>query len=142
MGILGRAHDEAEVELLRGLVRHGVHAVISTMSTRTAEEIVATLEDETMTSDKKGGTSPPQLHFQLYTPPDRTAATRLIRRAREAGFRSLWVTVDTPVLGKRTIDRRRLAEDALTMGLEEQAFAASLGIRTHVPPSQISPSLG
>lgn len=144
MGILGRAHEEAEVELVRGLLRSGLHAVVSTMSTRSTEEIVNALENELRTrgSSLEAGTPPPRLHFQLYTPPDRAAATKLIRRAREAGFGSLWITVDTPVLGKRTVDRRQLAEDALAIGLEDEAAAASLGIRTHVPPNQISSSLG
>ncbi|KAI0125444.1 mitochondrial cytochrome-like protein b2 [Xylariales sp. AK1849] len=142
MGILGRAHDGAEVELVRGLARSGIHGVISTMSTKSAEKIMASLSDDLEGLDSsRVGPPPTQLHFQLYTPPERSSAVSLIRKAKSLGFRTLWVTVDNPVLGKRTTDRRQLAEEALASGSGKQAEAAGLGIRTHVPQGQISSSL-
>ncbi|KAI1864248.1 hypothetical protein JX265_008619 [Neoarthrinium moseri] len=142
MGILGRAHANAEVELVRGFRRSGIHGVISTVSTKTTEEIASSLTEALERhDDSRDVSAAPQLHFQLYTSPDREAAIKLIHRVKAAGFRSLWVTVDTPVLGKRTIDRRQLAEEALAMGSDEQARAAGLGIVTHVRQNQVSASL-
>lgn len=143
MGTLGRAHEDAELAFVRGFVRSNVHGLMSTMSTKSTEDLAAAL-DERLKETGVGSRDNPastQLHFQLYTSPNRKAAIKLIRRAKAAGFRSLWITVDTPILGKRTIDRRQMAVDALAIGSPEQAASIGLGIQTHVPQNQISASL-
>ncbi|KAK9424044.1 putative Mitochondrial cytochrome-like protein b2 [Seiridium unicorne] len=143
MGLLGRGHEDAEIAFVQGFVRSGIHGLISTVSTKPTEDIAVALDEQLGRASGGGRDNPSssQLHFQLYTSPDRLAATKLIRRAKAAGFRSLWVTVDTPVLGKRTIDRRQLAEEALAIGSEEQATSIGLGIQSVVPQSQVSSSL-
>lgn len=142
MGLLGRAHANGELDLVKGFARSGIHGLISTVSTKPADEIAASL---TGALDRLGldrdDPSSSQLHFQLYVPSDRAVGISTIRRAKAAGYRTLWVTVDTAVLGKRTIDRRQLVKDALALGLEEQASIAGLGIRTHVNPGQMNASL-
>ncbi|KAI1504067.1 FMN-dependent dehydrogenase-domain-containing protein [Biscogniauxia marginata] len=84
---------------------------------------------------------PAQLHFQLYVPVDRAAAISRIRWARDLGFRSLWITVDTPVIGKRSGDRRLQAAEALELGLEAEAEMAGFGQRAHVAANQFTASL-
>lgn len=143
MGLLGRAHENAEFSLVEGFVRSGIHGVISTVSTRRTEDIADTLEDHLKKTKNSSRDDPSssQLHFQLYTSPNRESAVKLIKRAKAAGFRSLWVTIDTPVLGKRTIDRRQAAQDALAVGSEEDARSISLGIKTVVAQYQVTASL-
>jgi (S)-mandelate dehydrogenase len=47
-----------------------------------------------------------QLWFQLYPLKDAKGSDRLMDRARDAGFRTLLVTTDAPVLGAREWDQR------------------------------------
>ncbi|KAI8960333.1 FMN-dependent dehydrogenase-domain-containing protein [Daldinia sp. FL1419] len=150
MGMLGRGHPGAEAEFVRGLARRGAHAMISSESSLPMEEIVAALRDEqqkisSQAAGKRQKTEfpPSQLHFQLYVHSDHTVTLSRIRRAKAAGFRSIWVTVDTATLGKRTSDRRVRADEALEAGLEEVADQAGVGKNTgfYPPSSQFQPSL-
>jgi L-lactate dehydrogenase (cytochrome) len=63
--------------------------------------------------------SPSKLFFQLYVPIDRSKAKSLIQRVKAAGYQSLWITVDTSTLGKRTADRYLQAQEALDQGVPE-----------------------
>ncbi|KAI1181753.1 mitochondrial cytochrome-like protein b2 [Nemania serpens] len=170
MGQLGRGHPSGEAGVVRALARRGVHGVISTESTATMEEIAAAFADEmekmrekkkdkkeedasaavavgvAQGDGKKAGEDRPeaQLHFQLYIPADRAIAVQRIRRARATGvFRSLWVTVDTVVLGKRTADRARQAAEALATSPELEAHAerGGFGLLSHVNGAQINATL-
>ncbi|KAJ5758342.1 uncharacterized protein N7511_007036 [Penicillium nucicola] len=110
MGTLGSAHPGAEPLLVRGATRKGLHTMISTASTKTLEEIMdAHLDEQRFLNNQ----SPSKLSFQLYVPVDRTKAKSLIQRVKKAGFQSLWVTVDTSTLGKRTADRYLQARENL-----------------------------
>lgn len=152
MGQLGRSHAGGEVEFVRGLARRGAHGLISTESTQTMEDIAAALADEQqqkLLGSKTGPTKgvnendfpPSVLHFQLYCHANRFITTSRIHRAKAAGFKSLWVTVDTPVLGKRTSDRRIQAAEALELGLEQAAEQAGFGRRSHTTPDHFAPGL-
>ncbi|KAI1371290.1 hypothetical protein F4677DRAFT_436032 [Hypoxylon crocopeplum] len=152
MGQLGRSHPGGEAEFVRGLARRGAHGLISTESSIPLEEIAAAFTDEqrklsAQTSSQEGSEGaaddfpPSQLHFQLYVNPDRSITISRIRRAKTAGYKSLWVTVDTPVLGKRTGDRRLQAVEALEMGLEHAAESAGFGRRSHAPPGLLAIAL-
>lgn len=112
MGTLGVGHTGAEPELVRAVARKGLHCVISTASTRTAGQIMREFEAERR---RLGGASPSELFFQFYIPPERSGALQIIETARSAGYRGLWITVDLPVLGKRTADKRLQAEEALAL---------------------------
>jgi L-lactate dehydrogenase (cytochrome) len=145
MGTLGAIHPGAEPEMVRGAVRKGVHAVISTASSKQVEPIWQSFEDE---QKRLANASPTQLFYQYYMPVDRNRAIELIHIVNKCGFKGLWITVDTPVLGKRTADRVLQAEEALAVGIEEEgtaeweaggenAFAPALGGR--VVSGQLSP---
>jgi isopentenyl diphosphate isomerase/L-lactate dehydrogenase-like FMN-dependent dehydrogenase len=72
----------------------GIPFALSTMGTTTIEDVAAA-----------GG--PSGRHwFQLYVWRDRERSTQLVRRAAQAGFDTLLVTVDAPVPGNRLRDRR------------------------------------
>ncbi|KAJ5941786.1 hypothetical protein N7516_001954 [Penicillium verrucosum] len=118
MGTLGSSHPGAEPLLVRGATRKGMHTMISTASTKPLEEIMdAHLDEQRLLSNQ----SPSNLSFQLYVPVDRTRAKSLIQRVKAAGYQSLWVTVDTSTLGKRTADRYLQAQENLDAGLAEDA---------------------
>ena len=120
MGTLGVIHPGAEPEMVKGVIRKGAHMVVSTASTKTSQQIMQAYVDE---SKKFGGASPTRLFYQYYMPVDRKRAIELMRIVKKAGYKGLWITVDTPVLGKRTTDRVLQAEEAIAVGLEQQAAA-------------------
>ncbi|KAH9905867.1 FMN-dependent dehydrogenase-domain-containing protein [Xylariomycetidae sp. FL2044] len=146
MGQLGRSHPGNEKAVVGALARKGCHGMISTESTASTEDIAKTFREQLdgihISNEEEGGQQPPaQLHFQLYIPSDREIARTRIRRARAAGYASLWVTVDTAALGKRVSDRRLQAAEALEMGLEAEAERAGYGLRAHAPASHFCSSL-
>jgi L-lactate dehydrogenase (cytochrome) len=123
MGTLGSSHPGAEPLLVRGATRKGLNTMISTASTKTLEEIMDAHIDEQRLLNNQ---SPSKLSFQLYVPVDRTKAKSLIQRVKKAGFQSLWVTVDTSTLGKRTADRYLQAQENLA-GPKETVVKAGTG---------------
>ncbi|CAG8197187.1 unnamed protein product [Penicillium salamii] len=110
MGTLGSSHPGAEPLLVRGATRKGMHTMISTASTKPLEEIMDAHREEQRLLNNQ---SPANLSFQLYVPEDRARANSLIQRVKAAGYQSLWVTVDTSTLGKRTADRYLQAQENL-----------------------------
>jgi 4-hydroxymandelate oxidase len=83
---------EGERDTARGAGAVGTLMAASTLATRTLEEIAEV------------ATGP--LWFQLYVYKDRRVSEALVRRAEEAGYRALALTVDTPRLGRRERDVR------------------------------------
>ncbi|KAF2263300.1 mitochondrial cytochrome-like protein b2 [Lojkania enalia] len=145
MGTLGAIHPGAEPEMVKGAVRKGIHMVVSTASTKTTEQIMRSMVEE---QKRMNYASPTRLFFQFYMPVNRERAVELMHMVKKAGYKGLWITVDTPVLGKRESDRVLQAEEALSVGLEKQstsewevggenAFAPAMGGR--VVSGQLSP---
>lgn len=88
------AHSQGELAVARAAERAGIPYSLSTMSTRSIEEVAAAAP----TGEK---------WFQVYTWKDRELVKDLVQRAHESGFGALWLTVDTAVLGRRERDVRR-----------------------------------
>ena len=86
-------HSQGELSAARSAERADIPYSLSTMSTRSIEEVAAA----------SGG----QKWFQVYTWKDRGLVTELVERAAAAGYDALWLTVDTAVLGRRERDVRR-----------------------------------
>jgi L-lactate dehydrogenase (cytochrome) len=120
MGTMGALHPGAEPEMVRGGVRKGCHLVISTASTKSSEAIMQSYVTE---QGRLKNSSPSKMFFQYYMPVDRKKAIELIRLVKRAGYKGLWITVDTPILGKRTADRALQAEEALAVGMSEESTA-------------------
>lgn len=53
--------------------------------------------------------------FQLYVNKHRPSSEAILRRVWELGIRALFVTIDTPVPGKREADERVRTEEAISM---------------------------
>jgi isopentenyl diphosphate isomerase/L-lactate dehydrogenase-like FMN-dependent dehydrogenase len=86
------AHPEGECATAQAAGRAGTLMIASTVATRTIEEIA------------QAASGP--LWFQLYTYPSLKVAELLVRRAEDAGYRAIVLTVDLPRLGNREKDRR------------------------------------
>jgi (S)-mandelate dehydrogenase len=91
-GLNGLFWPRAEEVLARAAHAAGVPFVLSTASTSLIEDVRAATDGD--------------LWLQLYVQQDRRVAEDIMRRAREAGFSTLMLTVDTMVHGKRDHDVR------------------------------------
>jgi L-lactate dehydrogenase (cytochrome) len=86
-------HAEGEEAGVRAAEKAGIPFTLSTMGTRSLEEVAAAAPGA-------------RRWFQLYLWKDRAKSLDLLERARAAGFDTLLVTVDTPVAGQRLRDSR------------------------------------
>ena len=87
------ADPAGELAVARAADRAGLPYTLSTLSTRSIEEVRAV----------SGG----RLWFQVYAWRDRELVREMIDRAAAAGYEALVLTVDTAVLGRRERDVRR-----------------------------------
>jgi len=86
------AWAEGEVATARGVAAASSLMVLSSLSTRTLEDVA--------------GEAPGRLWFQLYINKDRGFTRALVERAIAAGYRAIVVTCDTPCWGVREADLR------------------------------------
>ena len=84
----GLEHPEAELASARATAAAGAIDVVSTMASRSLEEVAAAAPDG-------------RRWFQLYVQPDEGVTRELVERAAAAGYEALCLTVDLPVLGYR-----------------------------------------
>jgi L-lactate dehydrogenase (cytochrome) len=86
-------HHEGECAVARVAASIGIPYALSTLGTTSMEDVAAAAPAA-------------RKWFQLYVWRDRGAGEELIRRARDAGFEALMLTVDAPVAGMRLRDVR------------------------------------
>jgi 4-hydroxymandelate oxidase len=89
----GTAHPEGEVATARAAAAAGIPFIVSTLSTRSIEEVAAASREATR-------------WFQLYAQADPRRTRNLVQRAEAAGYGAIVLTVDLPVVGYRERDRR------------------------------------
>lgn len=87
------ADPEGELAVARAARRAGVPYALSTLGTRSIEEVAEVGSD--------------RLWFQVYTWRDRDLVADLVKRAANSGYEALCLTVDAAVLGRRERDVRR-----------------------------------
>jgi len=87
------ANPAGEVATAKVAGSMGITMVLSTMATKSMEEVAAV---------EQAGNQ----WFQLYVHRDRGLTKALVERAYNSGFQALCLTVDAPVLGRRERDAR------------------------------------
>ncbi|NXK39867.1 HAOX1 oxidase, partial [Piprites chloris] len=87
------AHPDGETATARACRAMGTGMMLSSWATSSIEEVAAAAP---------GGL----LWLQLYVYKDREVTESLVRRAERAGYSGIFVTVDTPYLGRRVADVR------------------------------------
>jgi L-lactate dehydrogenase (cytochrome) len=97
------ADPDGELAVARAAARVGLPYTLSTLSTRSIEEVAAA--------------SAGPKWFQVYVWRDRGLVKEMIGRAATAGYEALVLTVDTAVLGRRERDVRRGFSLPPTIGL-------------------------
>lgn len=90
------AHPDAELASARAASRAGALMCLSTMSSRSIEEVAGAGDD--------AGGGP--RWFQLYVHRDRSVSADLVARAQTCGYDAIVVTVDLPIAGLRERDTR------------------------------------
>jgi 4-hydroxymandelate oxidase len=105
------AHSDGEVATASAAVDSGVGMVLSTLSTKSIEEVASSC------ANFKDALQ----WFQLYIHKDRSLTSSLVERAYKAGYKALCLTVDAPVLGCREKDQRN--EFTLPEGLRAANLA-------------------
>jgi L-lactate dehydrogenase (cytochrome) len=88
------ADPQGELAVARAAARAGLPYTLSTLSTRSIEEVAAANGDG-------------RRWFQVYVWKDRGLVQEMIDRAAAAGYEALVITVDTANLGRRERDVRR-----------------------------------
>lgn len=113
------ADPQGELAVARSAARRGIPYGLSTLSTRSIEEVAA------VSSGPKW--------FQVYTWRDRGLVKELIDRAAAADYEALWLTVDTAILGRRERDVRlgmtlppKLGLDTIIEGVRHPAWTLGL----------------
>ena len=87
------AHSQGELSVARVAATHGLPYCLSTLSTRSIEEVAA------VSNGPKW--------FQVYVWRDRGLVRDMLSRAQANGYEAIMLTVDTAVLGRRERDVRR-----------------------------------
>jgi isopentenyl diphosphate isomerase/L-lactate dehydrogenase-like FMN-dependent dehydrogenase len=91
IGVLSILHKEAEIAVARAARSLGIPLILSSVSSRTIEEVADEMGDVTR-------------WFQLYWPRNDELAASFLRRAEKAGYKAVVVTLDTFELSWRERD--------------------------------------
>jgi (S)-2-hydroxy-acid oxidase len=87
------AHSDGEIGTANACREMNIAMGLSSFATKTLEEVAEASQDN------------PNV-LQLYLFEDRDHSIKLIERAKKAGFKAVFLTVDTPFLGRRNLELR------------------------------------
>lgn len=100
VGIAKFAHPQGECTLAAAAGREGLAQLVATRSSMSIDSIMKA---------RTGGPQQP-IFFQLYMHKDAKISEATILKAIRAGVKGIWLTVDSPVTGKRERDERLKAQ--------------------------------
>ena len=106
LGVQGLVHEEGEIGTARAANELDVPFILSSLSSTPMEEVADALGDTPK-------------YFQFYWSSDEDVARSFLRRAEEAGYDGIVLTVDAPILGWR----ERLVERGYYPFLEGEGVA-------------------
>lgn len=95
IGVVKLAHPEGECALARAAGKEGLAQVLANGSSFPIEKV----REARVTENQP-------LFCQLYVNCDIRKSEEHVRRAEKAGASAIWLTVDSPVVGKREMDER------------------------------------
>jgi (S)-2-hydroxy-acid oxidase len=87
------AHPDGELATARACKKAGIVMGLSSFATTTLEDVATA-----------NGSNPHVL--QLYLFEERHHTVKMLKRAKAAGYKAVFLTVDTPMLGRRNLDLR------------------------------------
>lgn len=106
MALQGLFHPDGELAMARAAANAGVGLMLSTVSSRSLEDVAAAGAAAAAGDDAAEGAGP--RWFQLYIHRDRDVSRSLVERAAAAGYAAIVLTVDLPVMGHRDSEIRRV----------------------------------
>ena len=126
VGVQSIVHAEGELPAARAAASIGVPFVISTLSSRSMEEVAQAMGDAVR-------------WFQLYWGKDSELTASMLTRAEQAGYSALIVTLDTPMLGWRPRDLEHpflpfLLGKGLANYFSDPVFCSRLGCKADENP--------
>ncbi len=92
IGLTGLMWPKAELYLAQSATEHNMPYCLSTVATRTPEELAPFIDDNGW--------------YQLYTPRKEELTWSMLDSARDAGFKNLVITIDIPAPSKRERTKR------------------------------------
>lgn len=113
VGIAKFAHPQGECTLASAAGHEGLAQLVATRSSMSLE---STMKART------GGEKQP-IFFQLYMHKDEKISEATIVKAVKAGVSGIWLTVDSPVTGKRERDERLKAQVDVCLGYHYFSFS-------------------
>lgn len=118
IGVLSILHPDAERAPARAAAKLGIPYILSNVSTESLENIAEIMGDAVR-------------WFQLYPPIDRELTKSFLRRAENAGYSAIVVTIDSTLLGWRETDLRNaylpfLKGDGMGNYFSDPVFRAGL----------------
>ena len=87
------AHPDGEIATAKACKEAGVAMGLSSFATTTLEDVASGMDGH-------------PLVLQLYLFEEREHSRKLIQRAKKAGYKAVFLTVDTPMLGRRNMEIR------------------------------------
>jgi len=129
IGVQSILHAEGELAVARAARSLGVPMILSTLSSRTMEEVAGALGDDPR-------------WFQLYWPRDDDLASSFIQRAQQAGYAAIVVTLDAYLLAWRERDIQNaflpfLSGDGLANYLSDPVFRRGVGVDPQTNPARV-----
>jgi lactate 2-monooxygenase len=91
VGVMSIVHEQAELPVARAARKLGLPMILSNAASNSMEDVASELGDSPR-------------WFQLYWPTDQELAASLVKRAGEAGYSAIVVTLDTRLLAWRPRD--------------------------------------
>ncbi|KAM5343276.1 hypothetical protein ACJ41O_014242 [Fusarium nematophilum] len=119
------AHPEGEVATARGCGTFGTVMGLSTFSTTSLEDVKEAADGARQAAGLEGQS---ECVLQMYLFENRETSKALIRRAEEAGYRAIVLTVDTPFFGRRLTEIRNGFR--VPPHLRMANFDAAMGVKT------------
>ncbi|CAK7235026.1 Hydroxyacid oxidase 1 [Sporothrix curviconia] len=119
------AHPDGEIATARACGKYGTAMGLSSFSTSSLEKVKEQADAARQESGKPGES---ECVMQMYLFENRATTDDLVRRAENAGYKAIVLTVDTPYFGRRLTEIRNRFK--LPPHLQMANFPESLGVKT------------
>ena len=140
IGVLSIIHEQAEIGAARAAHETNFPLALSTAASSTLEDVAEVMGGTGEDGEASSDMGPPRW-FQLYWGKNDDLTASLVRRAEEAGYEALLVTLDTTMLAWRPRDLEQgylpfLHGEGLANYFSDPAFRAALDEPPEENPTQ------
>jgi len=108
VGLGKLVHPDGECAIASAVGKEGIIQVVNTVSSMPIEQIMGS---------RVNAEQP--VFWQLYADRDLDKSVAFIERVERAGVKAIWLTVDSPVVGKRERDERSAADSDVVETMDE-----------------------